>query len=180
MKELTAAVVVSEVRPGTRRKGITAETIAEKWGIGIETARRTVNATTQRGLRTIQHPSLSHRFRTNDRNLRYRCLPHEMFTDTLTSSIVSKRMNKYAQVFCTRTGWKRAYPMRLKSDAHDALSLMFARDGVPPALILDGSKEQTLGEFRRKAKVSTCHVKTTEPYMLISYGTQPQQDSTQP
>ena len=41
---------------------------------------------------------------------------------------------------------------------------MFARDGVPPALILDGSKEQTLGEFRRKAKESTCHVKTTEPY----------------
>ena len=41
----------------------------------------------------------------------------------------------------------RVYPTKKKRDAHHGLSLMAAQDGVPPHLIMDGSKEQTLGEF---------------------------------
>jgi hypothetical protein len=41
--------------------------------------------------------------------------------------------------------------MKLKSDAHEGLSLMAQRDGVPKTIIMDGSKEQTLGVFRKKA-----------------------------
>ena len=41
---------------------------------------------------------------------------------------------------------------------------MAAQDGVPPHLILDGSKEQTLGEFRKKARQFGCHIKQSEPY----------------
>jgi len=40
--------------------------------------------------------------------------------------------------------------MKLKSDAHDSLSLLFQRDGVPPKMLMDGSKEQTLGRFKKK------------------------------
>ena len=54
--------------------------------------------------------------------------------------------------------------MRRKGDAHDALSLVFHRDSVPPTMILDGSREQTLGEFRRKLREADCHLKQTEPY----------------
>jgi hypothetical protein len=54
---------------------------------------------------------------------------------------------KYAQVFCTRFGWIRIYPLRLKSEAHLGLLLMFQRDGVLPLIIMDGSKEQTMGQF---------------------------------
>ena len=70
-----------------------------------------------------------------------------MFTDTLESTVASKRGNKYAQIFATQFGWTRAYPMAKKSDAHHGLSLMFARDGVPNTIIMDNAKEQTLGEF---------------------------------
>ena len=148
-----------------RGRMIGAKTLAKNWCIGLKQAERTIEATTQRGLRTILHPTLSRRFRTNDRQLRYRRLSHEMFTDTLKAKVPSwLRRNLYAQVFTTRFGWTRVYPMRKKSDAHEGLTLLAQRDGVPPVIVMDGSKEQTMGEFRRKAKQLGTHVKQTEPY----------------
>ena len=54
--------------------------------------------------------------------------------------------------------------MQLKSEAHETLSLMFKRDGVPPKIVVDNSKEQTLGKFKKKCKEAGCHLVTTEPY----------------
>ena len=139
------------------------ETLARRWGIGIKAAIETIKKTTQRGMRSVLHASLSRRFRTNDRQMRYRRLPVELYTDTLLTSTKSRRGNKYAQVFYARNGWKRAFPMSKKSEAADALSLLFARDGVPAVIILDGSKEQTQGEFRKKARQADCHIKQIEP-----------------
>ena len=62
---------VASITSGIRKPCIQAAKLAENWGIGLETATRTVEATTQRGLRTILHNTLSRRFRTNDRQLRY-------------------------------------------------------------------------------------------------------------
>ena len=88
-----------------------------------------------------------------------------MYTDTLEAKVRSwHRKNKYAQVFGTCLGWTRVYPMRNKSDAHEGLSLMAQRDGVPFVIVMDGSKEQTLGPFRRKAKEMNCHIVQTEPH----------------
>ena len=53
--------------------------------------------------------------------------------------------------------------MRHKADTHDGLSLLAQRDGVPLRIIIDGSKEQTMGLFRRKAKEMGAHIKQTEP-----------------
>ena len=55
------------------------------------------------------------------------------------------------------------FPMAKKGDAHEALSLLFQRDGVPPKMIVDGSKEQTLGDFKRKVAEDGCHLRQTEP-----------------
>ena len=41
---------------------------------------------------------------------------------------------------------------------------MASRDGVPPHLIMDGSKEQTLGEFRKKERQFGCHIKQSKSY----------------
>ncbi len=40
--------------------------------------------------------------------------------------------------------------MKIKGEAHEALSLMFQREGVPPLMGMDGLKEQTLGKFSQK------------------------------
>jgi hypothetical protein len=54
--------------------------------------------------------------------------------------------------------------MKRKGDAHEALSLLFKRDGVPHEMRLDDSKEQTQGNFKRKLNEANCHMKMTEPY----------------
>ncbi len=103
------------------------------------------------------NPMLSHRFPTNDRMLHYKRMPHPVFSDTLIAGMTSKHRNKYAQIYATSFGWARAFPMSNKNETHKTLSLMFYRDGVPPTMILDDSKEQTLGHFKRKLCKADCH-----------------------
>ena len=57
--------------------------------------------------------------------------------------------------------------MQKKGDAHHALSLLFKRDGVPDTLFMDNSKEQTLGDFRRKAREADSFVKQLEAYSAM-------------
>jgi len=54
--------------------------------------------------------------------------------------------------------------MKLKSDDHDLLSLLFQRNGAPPKMIMDGYKEQTLGRFKKKCQDADCRIKQTEPF----------------
>jgi hypothetical protein len=98
-----------------------------------------------------------------DRQLRYRRLPVTKFTDTMYSTILSIQHNKAAQVFCTDLGFVRAFPMKLESEAHAALSLLFHRHGVPNVMVMDGAKTQAEGQFRRKMRDEGCHIKQTEP-----------------
>ena len=157
--------VIKAFHTSKRKFTIGARVLATNWGIGVKQARRTLDATTQKGLRTVLHPTLSRRFLTNDRQLRYRRLGHDIFTDTLEAGTTSWfQKNKYAQVFATWFSWIRVFPMHKKSEAHHGLSSMAARDGIPPVIVMDGSKEQTMGEFRRKARQMGIRVKQTEPY----------------
>jgi len=72
--------------------------------------------------------------------------------------------NKCAQVYTTSFGWCQAFPMQQKGEAHETLSLLFQRDGVPPSMTVDNSWEQILGDFKRKCREAVCHLKQTEPY----------------
>ena len=132
---------------------MTAERLAKNWSNSLDAANQTLKVTTQRGICTTANPSLSRRIRTNDRQLRYCSLQCDMYTDTLDAKtvVLSKRGNKYAQVFATRFGWYRAFPLKTKSEAQKAVSILFARDGVLDTIVIDGAKEQILlGDFRRK------------------------------
>ena len=153
------SLLASEKRPK-----LEAPKLAERWGIGIDAAARTLKKTTQRGVRTVLHPSLSRRFRTNDRQLRYRRLPVTLFSDTMSSTVKSIRQNQYAQVYYEPSGWTRAFPMQKKSDAHETLSLLFARDGVPSTMVVDNAKEQIQGKFKSKCREAHCHLKGVESH----------------
>ena len=54
--------------------------------------------------------------------------------------------------------------MKLKSEAHELLSLLFQQDGVPPVITCDNAKEMILGEFNKKLKEASCHLKQMEPF----------------
>ena len=158
-------VRIKVVHTSRRRNSLSPQLLAKRWGIQLATAKRTLDATIQRGVRSVLKPTMTRRYRTNDRQLRYRRLSRNIFTDTLEASVFSWfRQNRYAQVFATASGWCRVYPMKKKQDAHHGLSFMAAQYVVVPHLIMDRSKEQTLGEFLNKARQFGCHIKQSEPY----------------
>jgi hypothetical protein len=110
------------------------------------------------------NPKISCRFPTNDCMLRYLCMPHPVFGNTMFAGTESKNGNKCCQDFATNFGWAHAHPLKQMGEAHEALSLMFKRDGVLPEMILDGSRKQVEGAFRHKLKEVNCHLRVTEPY----------------
>ena len=139
-------LIICEINSETKPR-LDAQLLARKWGIGLDAAKRTIHATTLRGIRSVLDPTISRRYPTNDQPLRYRRLPLKMYSDTMKASIRSRNGNKYTQVYCMRSGWTLAIPMQSKSDAHETLSLLFSRHGIPNILIVDGAKEQVQREI---------------------------------
>ena len=146
----------------SKRNGIKPEVLAEKWDIGLATAKRTTNVTTQRGVRTVEQPSMQRRFRTNDRQLRYRRLNTTMFTDTYFSSVKSSRGNTCAQIWTNDIEWIRVDPMSTKSNAHHSAKKLFKNDGVPSKIVMDGAREQVLGKFKDACNDATVLVQQLE------------------
>jgi hypothetical protein len=82
---LNISLVKYEMRD---RAVVDAATVAKNWGIGIEAVKRTCLVTTQRGIRRMIHPSLTKIYNANYSQLRYRCLPVTINTDTMHSTIL--------------------------------------------------------------------------------------------
>ena len=55
------------------------------------------------------------------------------------------------------------FTMAKKGDAHEALSLLFQRHGVPPKMIVDGLKDNTMVVLKLKVAEAGCHLRQTEP-----------------
>ena len=87
------------VSNSTAKSKVDYLTLSKKWGTSPEIAKKKLQFTTYSGIRTVLRLSLSQRFRTNDRALRYWRLPQNMFRDTLIAGTTSKRGNKYADFF---------------------------------------------------------------------------------
>ncbi len=138
---------LSEHIPSRKTAPIDPQTLAAHWMISLERAKQTVVMTTQRGVRTCLNPTLSQQFSTDDRLLWYKRILHTMFSKTLYARSVSQQCNKMAKAYATSFGWACTHPMKHKGDAHETLSLVFQRNGVPPTMVTNDSKEQTKGEF---------------------------------
>ena len=143
----------------SQRKMVDAPTLAKTWNIPIGRAKKTFRVATQRGVRHVANPCIMRRLPTNDRMLRYKRLPHPMFTDTLLAGTASQRGHKFVLMFATSYGWYRTITMTKKSDAPFALDRLFRHEGVPPEKIMDISKEKNLGDFARKLCDAVCHIK---------------------
>ncbi len=143
---------------------INFRTLAARWMISPQQAQKTITVTTQRGVRECLNPNIARRFWTNDRMLRYKRLPHPVFSDTMFAKTATVGGNKCAQVYTTSFGWCRAFPMEQKGEAHESLLLLFQRDGVPPSMIVDNASEQIQGDFTQKCRETDCHLRQTEPY----------------
>ena len=112
----------------------------------------------------MANPSIMRRLPTNDHMMRYNILPHPMFNDSLLAGTASQHGHKFSQVFATSYGWSRTTPMTKKSDVPFSLDRLFRHEGVPPEMIMDGYKEQNLGDFACKLLDDGFHRTQIEPY----------------
>jgi hypothetical protein len=164
LDRLERCVQVGSVHSTQRANKTTPEQLASRWNIGLDKAKKTLAVTTQQGTRTVAFPSMEARFRTNDRQLRYRILSTALYTDTMFASVPSRRGNNCAQIFVNDLEWCRAYPLKTKGDAHTSLDLLFPEEGVPNTMISDDAPKLHAGEFRRKCRQAGSYCKETEPY----------------
>ena len=156
---------VMSVNTGKKRWKVGPAALAKRWGIGIGAARRTIDATTQHSVRNLSNPTLSRRFATHDKLLRFRRLPCKMYTDTMESKTISWfRKSRYGQVYVTDFGWIGFYPMQQRSQAPETLVQLAHDKGIPTHFVMDNAKEQIMGDFRRKARSYGCHIRQTDHY----------------
>ena len=122
---------------------LTVEALAEKFGISIPRAQRTLRVTTQRGVRSAILP-ISRRYRA-DRMFSVKRLNGKFATDTAYGKVKSLRGNVASQLFSHKCGFKVCYPLQ-KVDGNnvgDALTQFISDFGVPDRLTFDGASVQT-------------------------------------
>ena len=87
------SISVAATITGDRHSKVTPENLARMWNIGIDTAKRALQVTTQRGIRTASHP-LHRRYRVDHLHLNRRRLNGDWYTDTLFSKVKSLQGNR--------------------------------------------------------------------------------------
>ena len=102
---------ISSISTKKGRPSVSPYDLAKRRGIGLETAKKTLLCTTQRGLHTTPNPLLSQRYRTNDWMFRYKRLSTDIFTDTMLVGIKSHCRNTCMQIYAHRNTWCKAYPI---------------------------------------------------------------------
>jgi hypothetical protein len=142
-----------------------ADVLCTNWGISKSIAENTIKATTHLRVKTVNHPNVERRWPTGDQPLRYCRLDHAVYLDTMYSQVKSSRGNKCCKIYVTDFGWSRSFPMTKESEVHEPLDLFLGRFGIPEALISDGAKSYTGGEYRKKAKQAGIFCKLTDPYI---------------
>ena len=144
---------------------ITPKDLAIRWNIGLDTATKTLQATTLLCPRNTDSISLNRRYPNNDRMLRYRRLMTPMFSDTMFASKragKSQRNFTCAQIFATDFGWIEAIPMEAERDLHLAFKYVFKEYGVPESMIVDGAKSQVQGKTKELCNMAQCEIRELE------------------
>ena len=137
----TGSAVIGATFTSERHPAVTFENLSQKWNIGLETAKRTLQVTTQQGVRTAVHP-LHRRYRVDHLHLNRRHLKGDWFTDTLFSKVISIQGNTCAQVF-TNGNFTKVRPLNSKAKVAQALTKFADYVGIPDMLLSDGAAEVT-------------------------------------
>ena len=88
--------------------------------IGIEAAKKSLAATTQRGVRSIPNPA-TRRFKTQMAHLRYPRLHGTFYADIMESKVMSIDSHKYAHLIGNGRGFCKVYPMERKNETIHSL-----------------------------------------------------------
>ena len=111
LQGLKSSVRISAIQTKSRHSEIKAHELALCWGMGIETAERTIQATTQLGVRSAIHP-LHCRYRTKQLQYRYNWLNMKLYADVFFSSVPSVSGNTCGVIFVNNLGFLHIVPIK--------------------------------------------------------------------
>ena len=121
---------------------MSAEVLANRFGIGLERARQTLRATNQRGTRSALLP-ISRRYRA-DRQFDVKRLKGKFATDTIWAKNKTLRGNVASQIYSHKCGFNTAYHLESANGENIGYTLSnFVSDyGAPDRLTFDGASAQ--------------------------------------
>ena len=155
---------MAPVSTGNPTKKLTPEILSSMWGIGLETARNTLNATTQSVIWQSVHP-LERRYRTAHKQFRYNQLNDRFYADVMFSGHKSLSGNTCATVFVNGGKFSFVYPQVKKGDTDQALATFYDMNGIPYHLHTDGGGEFTSKKWNNvRVTGGTCKQTLTEPH----------------
>jgi len=157
--------VMGALKMINRKGNVTAEQLARQWRCGLETAKKTIERTTQRAVQDFTDVRGMRRLKPTVYQLKYKRLRAELYTDSYYGPCVSLDGNKYCQIYASVHQWCKAFPMKSKSDAHLTQDKLFRSVGFPVAIIPDYALELTQGKFLRNAQRAQVQILPVEPYM---------------
>jgi hypothetical protein len=143
--------ILASATQAVPRKDINAEHLSKIWRIDVESAKRTLDVTTQHKKHT-SNPALSRNYTTNDRMLRYKRISEHFFMDTFFATKKagkSSRGHTCCQLFVTDKGFTYVVPMKTKGEVLLAVKQFAKEIGAPDAIIADPSREQTSEPLRK-------------------------------
>jgi hypothetical protein len=129
---------------------VSAQELAERWGITHSMAQNTLKVMTQKFIRSAINP-IERRYRTAIQPSRYKQLGTQsgrFYSDTMFASKKSIHQHACGQIFVNNVGFYYFVPMTRKGNASDALMEFIQHVGIPSFLHTDGAKAQTLGEWK--------------------------------
>lgn len=163
--EPTIPSTIAAISSNERTNIITKEVLAKRWGISVENAQRTLQVTTQRGVRTFVNPT-DRRFNTRKPHLVFPTMRgSKMYTDTMFANVKSIHKKVAAQVWTDGNGYCLFYPLNSKSQAHETIhKMVHDMQGIPEVIVKDGSKEQSSAKWNEEINLIRCRQHTTEPF----------------
>ena len=146
-----------------KRSVLTPAVLAKRWHCSLEASRRTMQVTTQSGIRNVLAPG-ERKLRQRLDHLRYPRLSGKWYSDTWFSTVKSARQYNVGQLFTNGLGFDSSYPQKDKGDAYLGLN-QFIRDyGIPETLVTDGAKEETLSHWLETCRRFHIDGKQSNPY----------------
>ena len=151
------------------RDRLTPEYLSQIWHCGLETARKTIEASTCSHYRKVVK-GLTKRFKPTRNFMRYRQIrlpAGEFYTDTMMAKVRSIRGYTCGQVYGNKFGFIKCYPMddHNMQSVGDTLSLMVQDIGVVQKIHTDNAPEM-IGRktpFFRRARKEGIDLTTIEP-----------------
>ena len=166
---------IYSTKTSRRKFGLDPTTLAKRWGVSTTIANKTLDATTQLGLRSGLYP-LSRRFRTRQPQLRYNRLFGDLgkfYSDTLFASTLSQRNNDCGQIFVNAAGMIFFVPLTSRKEVWKALRDFLSSVGIMSSLITDGAPELVKGKWKElvdEYQIPTTFIEPLSPWQNRAEG----------